>query len=94
MKTFAWKYISDQIYKEIDEGRYLEGQKLPTENEYSLRFGVNRHTIRRALNELIRKSNIYSRKGSGFYVLKKKQSILLTSDQDLLKAWSLQEILH
>ena len=50
MKTFAWKYISDQIYKEIDEGRYLEGQKLPTENEYSLRFGVNRHTIRRALN--------------------------------------------
>ena len=35
MKTFAWKYISDQIYKEINEGRYLEGQKLPTENEYS-----------------------------------------------------------
>lgn len=72
MKTFAWKYISDQIYKEINEGRYLEGQKLPTENEYSLRFGVNRHTIRRALNELIRKSYIYSRKGSGFYVSEKK----------------------
>ncbi|MEL6318857.1 MAG: phosphonate metabolism transcriptional regulator PhnF, partial [Pseudomonadota bacterium] len=44
------------------------GDKLPTEKEYSERFDVNRHTVRRALAELSQAGIIAVRRGSGAYV--------------------------
>ena len=54
-----WRQIADRIRDDIiGSGASKPGAQLPTEAEMSARFGVNRHTVRRALEEL-------SRDGSG-----------------------------
>jgi DNA-binding transcriptional regulator YhcF (GntR family) len=47
-----WTAIRDTLRQEIATGQYRGGDKLPTEARLADRFGVNRHTIRRALADL------------------------------------------
>ncbi|MEO0621360.1 MAG: phosphonate metabolism transcriptional regulator PhnF [Pseudomonadota bacterium] len=63
-----WQQILTTVGGEIDEGLYPPGAKLPTEAEMAQRFGVNRHTVRRALEGLREDGRIYVRRGSGAYV--------------------------
>ncbi|MEM9145906.1 MAG: phosphonate metabolism transcriptional regulator PhnF [Pseudomonadota bacterium] len=63
-----WQQILTTIGGEIDDGLYPPGSKLPTEAEMAQRFGVNRHTVRRALEGLREDGRIYVRRGSGAYV--------------------------
>ena len=44
------------------------GARLPTEAELSARFGVNRHTVRRALEELSRDGLVRVEQGRGSFV--------------------------
>lgn len=67
-KTPVWREIHTTLRREISDGRYRTGDRLPTEKELSLRFGVNRHTVRRALAELTTEGTISVRRGSGAYV--------------------------
>lgn len=69
---FVWQQILTALQADIDEGRYGIGDKLPTEAALSIRFGVNRHTVRRALQELAQLEVISIRKGSGSTVMPKK----------------------
>ena len=48
-RTPVWKSIAATLEAEIGQGHYRTGDKLPTEAALSARFGVNRHTVRRAL---------------------------------------------
>ncbi|MEJ5269674.1 MAG: GntR family transcriptional regulator [Hydrogenophilus sp.] len=45
------------------------GECLPSENELAERFGVNRHTIRRAIDDLIASGLVERRHGKGTFVL-------------------------
>jgi GntR family phosphonate transport system transcriptional regulator len=63
-----WRQIHAALRADIAAGRYRTGDKLPTEKELSARFGVNRHTVRRALAELTAEGSIHVRRGSGAYV--------------------------
>ncbi len=63
-----WRTIRDALRAEIGEGRYRTGDRLPTEKDLSARFSVNRHTVRRALAELVADGAIHVRRGSGAYV--------------------------
>jgi GntR family phosphonate transport system transcriptional regulator len=63
-----WQRIHETLGDEIDSGRYRAGAKLPTEAALSQRFGVNRHTVRRALEELQEAGRIHVRRGSGAFV--------------------------
>lgn len=47
-----WRQIRDELAAEVRRGRYVAGELLPTEQLLCERFGVHRHTIRRALQEL------------------------------------------
>ena len=67
-KQTIWSRIYNALATEIAEGRYRPGDKLPTESELSRRFGVNRHTVRRALAALRDDDMIRVRRGSGAYV--------------------------
>ncbi len=59
--------IARQIEQEI--GRlYFPGQGLPAEAELALRFGVNRHTLRRAIEELVDSGMLERRHGRGVFV--------------------------
>jgi len=63
-----WQRIHETIGAEIDAGQYPPGAKLPTEAELSKRFGVNRHTVRRALEALREENRIHVRRGAGAFV--------------------------
>lgn len=63
-----WESIRDTLSGEINAGQYRAGEKLPTEAELSRRFGVNRHTVRRALEALQEQGRIHVRRGAGSFV--------------------------
>ena len=63
-----WQQIRSALRADIDQGRYKPGEKLPTEAALAKRFGVNRHTIRRALSELHAQGLTRSQRGSGVFV--------------------------
>jgi GntR family phosphonate transport system transcriptional regulator len=67
-RTPVWQAIRATLGGEIAEGHYRPGDKLPTEGELARRFGVNRHTVRRALADLTEAGITYSRRGAGVFV--------------------------
>lgn len=60
--------IYESLKKDVAEKVYNSGDKLPSENHLSKRFGVNRHTVRRALNILKNEGILFSKRGSGVIV--------------------------
>ncbi|SFJ40564.1 GntR family transcriptional regulator [Paenibacillus sp. UNC496MF] len=64
--------------KEIDQGLFMEGERLPTERELSDRFGVSRETIRRSLKQLIELGRVHGIQGSGYYVRRQGQHMKST----------------
>ena len=63
----AWRQIADALREEI--GRtYAPGARLPTESALATRFGVNRHTVRRALLALAEAGLVRASRGSGTFV--------------------------
>lgn len=67
-RTAIWKSIADALAADIAGGHYRSGDKLPTEDALSQRFGVNRHTVRHALASLAAAGTVHARRGSGVYV--------------------------
>lgn len=67
-KTPLWQSIADTLTQEISDGRYRVGDKLPTEARMAQRFGVNRHTVRAALQAMINQDLVHSRRGAGTFV--------------------------
>jgi GntR family phosphonate transport system transcriptional regulator len=63
-----WRRIADDLEQAISLGTHTAGDRLPAENEIAARFGVNRHTVRRALAELTQRGLIRAERGSGTYV--------------------------
>ena len=64
-----WTGIAAELRREILAGRYPPGARLPTEAALSGRFGVHRHTVRRALAGLAEESLVLSRQGAGVFVI-------------------------
>lgn len=65
----AWRLIAEELRVEIGDGRLRVGDRLPTENVLAGRFGVNRHTARRAIGALAGDGLVESRRGSGTFVI-------------------------
>jgi len=63
-----WRQIEQTLEREIAGGVFAEGAQLPTEAQLSARFGVNRHTVRRAMEELSRRGLIRIEQGRGSFV--------------------------
>jgi GntR family phosphonate transport system transcriptional regulator len=63
-----WRQIEQAIEAEIASGRHKPGARLPTEAEFTARFGVNRHTVRRAMEELEARGLIRIEQGRGSFV--------------------------
>lgn len=63
----------EQVYaalrRQIAEGEFLPGQRLPPERQLVEEYGVSRSTITRALNDLASDGLIQRRIGSGSYVI-------------------------
>ncbi|UYO92307.1 phosphonate metabolism transcriptional regulator PhnF [Pollutimonas sp. M17] len=59
--------LADVLRSEL--GGYKSGDYLPSETQLAQRFGVNRHTLRRAVDVLIAEGSVLRRKGRGTCVL-------------------------
>ncbi len=63
-----WKQIAERLAAEITESGETAGRRLPTESELAERFGVNRHTLRRALGALAEQGLVRVEQGRGTFV--------------------------
>lgn len=63
-----WRQICGSLEQDIATGRYPPGGRLPTEAVFAAQFGVNRHTVRRALEELSRAGLVRVEQGRGAFV--------------------------
>ncbi len=63
-----WTTIAAALRDDIAQGAYAPGDQLPTEAALSARFGVNRHTVRRALADLAGTGTVQPRRGAGVFV--------------------------
>ncbi|GGH23187.1 GntR family transcriptional regulator [Paenibacillus segetis] len=63
-----FQQIAQMIMDEIVEGQLKEGEQVPSENELSRFYNINRATVRRGLQELADKGFIYKQRGIGMFV--------------------------
>jgi GntR family transcriptional regulator, phosphonate transport system regulatory protein len=66
--VLLWRRIADDIEQWIARGEFRPGTRLPGEVDIAERFGVNRHTIRRAIAALAQRGLLRAERGSGTYI--------------------------
>ena len=64
----TWRLIAEELRREIADGAWPAGSKLPSENELAARFDVHRNTVRQAVAALIDDGLVVSKRGSGTFV--------------------------
>lgn len=60
--------ISTLLRKEIQSGRFKQGDPFTTEKQLETRFGVSSTTVRRAIQTLVQEGYLYRRVGKGTFV--------------------------
>ncbi len=63
-----WRRIELTLLAEIKQGMWARGAQLPSEPVLADRFGVNRHTVRRAMAALVQSGIVRIEKGRGSFV--------------------------
>lgn len=63
-----WRQVADGIERDIVDGRFSAGERLPGETDIAEIYRVNRHTVRRALASLAERGLVRAERGSGTYV--------------------------
>ncbi|MER7757347.1 substrate-binding domain-containing protein [Kitasatospora sp. NPDC097643] len=71
-RGLKFRRLADQLRREIDEGLWPPGSRLPTEQEFARAHGASVSTVRRAVAELVAEALVVRRQGSGTYVLAPK----------------------
>ncbi len=66
--TSLWRQIAERLERDIVTGNRQPGERLPTEMQMAEEFGVNRHTIRRAVAALAEQGLVRIEQGRGTFV--------------------------
>ncbi|MEO1773725.1 MAG: phosphonate metabolism transcriptional regulator PhnF [Pseudomonadota bacterium] len=74
-----WQQIRSTLAEDIATGRYPPGARLPSEQALAARFGVNRHTVRRAIGALSEAGAVFVRRGAGARVTTEAVDYQLTA---------------
>ena len=61
--------VVDALRKRIGAGEFAAGEKLPTESQMTVHFGVSRTVVREAIAALAADGTVQSRQGAGVFVL-------------------------
>lgn len=67
-KSNVQQEVLSQFERQIAQGTWKPGQKIPSENDLALSLGVSRISIRGAIQRLIAQGLLESRHGDGTYV--------------------------
>lgn len=95
--------IAREIYNKILLRQYLPGQRLPTEREMAVTYGISRIPVREAIKILEQQGVVESRHGSGNYVkhigedkiaAQISQYFMLcgSNAQDMTELWQILEV--
>ena len=60
--------LQDIIIKKIEEKKYLPGEAIPSERKMAETYGVNRMTVKSAINKLVEQGYLIRKLGAGTYV--------------------------
>ncbi|MFS0674523.1 GntR family transcriptional regulator [Ornithinibacillus sp. 179-J 7C1 HS] len=63
-----FQQIAQIISNDIVEGQLKEEEKVPSENELSNFYNINRATVRKGLQSLVDEEIIYKKRGIGMFV--------------------------
>ncbi len=68
--TFSplYRQIKSLILNALDDGEWMPGQVIPSEQELASRFGVSQGTVRKAIDELAAENLLVRRQGKGTFV--------------------------
>jgi GntR family transcriptional regulator len=64
--------LKEQIKQNILDGKYNEGDLIPSEREFSDSYELSSTTIRRALNDLVQENFLERKAGKGTFVRRKR----------------------
>ena len=64
-----WRQIGESLTQEIDSGHLATNQRLPSSDALASRFGVNRHTVRKAIAHLQAEGKVRIERGRGTYAV-------------------------
>lgn len=81
IKPISKNNISDQVYEQLKakliEGEWKQGDKIPSENELAVLFGVSRVTVRHAISKLSTLDLVETRLGEGTFVKELRPGIFM-----------------
>lgn len=77
----AYKLIKEDIIADILNGIYAQGDQIQGQNYYADKFQVSRTTVRNAIEDLVKRGVLETRKGKGTFV--KKEQTRFTEAQKL-----------
>ena len=72
-----FQQIAQIIRNNIIEGILMEGERVPSENELSSFYNINRATVRKGLQTLADEEIIYKKRGIGMFVVEGAKEKLL-----------------
>ncbi|MCX4994625.1 GntR family transcriptional regulator [Streptomyces longwoodensis] len=67
-KQPKYRQVADALRREIGDGLYPPGSRLPSENDLTVRFNASRNTVRSGLLQLVSEGLISSSQGLGYEV--------------------------
>jgi len=70
-----YQIIREDLKQKIQQGRYVEGDLLPSENELCSTYSITRTTARKALDELLKEGFIERKHGKGSVVRERRKSL-------------------
>ena len=69
-----YELVKQGIKQFIKAGHYQPNQKISSEAEMTDKFGVSRHTVRKAINDLVNEGWLYTEQGAGTFCADRSES--------------------